>query len=151
MLSPPGRDNASFCRRHTSPVHRARVRFPRAFTEFLGHGKFAVLARPRQVHIARSVKPVAPHHYDLSVAIKSDGRMATLADRAIGGCLHHDVLRPCQPPSSERDPYSLVPRPRLSSQAANKCPLPSAARPWRPSVGAPGTSLIETPVDQVFP
>src|SRR5208282_136223 len=58
----------------------------------------------------------------------------------------------CTPASVDLAPYSLVPLPlRLSSHAAKRFPFPSLASVCRPSVGAPGTSLMTIPFDQLFP
>ncbi len=60
---------------NAAAIHRTGVQFPGAVAELLRLREFHAVTRARQIHVARSVQPVAPHHQNLSPleSIAADG------------------------------------------------------------------------------
>ena len=60
---------------------------PGALAQFLRFRECRFAARSCEIHVARSVQPVAPHNQDLAGRTQSGGRTAALADRPVGPLL----------------------------------------------------------------
>ena len=97
VLAAPRAGDLPVVHRHASAIHRAGIQLPRALALLHSPPNRMPVPQPQRIEIARPAQHIAPHHRKLAVTHSGQGRIAALADRALGRFVQKHIARPRTP------------------------------------------------------